>query len=58
MKNIINSILDESFDNVEDAINDYICGLDDCEYYAIDSKVFKAIQDKVINDTFVQKKLF
>ena len=54
---IINSIIDGTFDDLDDAVNDYVCGLDDCDYYALDDDAIKQIKTEVMKNTFVQKKL-
>lgn len=44
---IVNSILNHEFDNVDDAVDEYVAGLDDCEYYAIGNEEIEKVKAKV-----------
>lgn len=35
------------YENIGEAVNDYVCGLDDCEYYIIDEDTITAITKAV-----------
>ena len=35
------------YENIEETVNDYVCGLDDCEYYIIDEDTITAITKAV-----------
>lgn len=56
---IIDSFLDEDnqWDSVEEAVDDYVCGLDDCDYYIIDSEMTEKIVAEVMKHDAVKEKL-
>lgn len=56
---IIDSFLDEDnqWDSVEEAVDDYVCGLDDCEYYVIDSEMTEKIVAEVMKHDAVREKV-
>ena len=56
---IIDAFLDEDnqFDDVRDAVDDYVCGLDDCEYYVIDGEMTEKIVAEVMKHDAVKEKL-
>lgn len=56
---IIDAFLDEDnqFDDVRDAVDDYVCGLDDCEYYVIDDEMTEKIVAEVMKHDAVKEKL-
>lgn len=43
--------------DIEKAVQDYVCGLDDCEYYIIGDAEIEQIIDEIVNRTGEQLKM-
>ena len=36
------------FDEIRTAINDYVCGMDDCDYYLVNDDIKKLVFDEIV----------
>lgn len=56
---IIDSFLDEDneWDSLREAVDDYVCGLDDCDYYVVDETMTQKIIDEVMKHDAVKEKV-